>query len=597
VSPASGLDKPGGVRTAADWLTDRVRALTWRDVLPGVPEVKAQARTVWRKDVLVGVSVAAVAIPASLGMADLAGLAPTAGLYATMFPLVAYALIGSSRKLVVGPDGALSSLTASSVAPLAAGAADRYAALAAGLALLTGLVMLAAALLRLGFMADFLSKPVLIGYFNGVALTIIGGQAGKLVGVKTTSSKFFPQLWELITHLGTASVVTAGLSAALIALVLVVRWLVPKAPSALIVVVGATIASAALDLAAHGVSTVGHVSGGIPLPRLPHMTFGQASTLALAAAGMALVSFGDVIATTRTYAARDGYEISPGRELSGLGAANLVAAVTHGQPVSSSGSRTAVLDAAGGRSQVAGVTIAALALLVALFATPLLTDLPKAALGVVLVFAALGMISARGVVRLRRVHDTEAALALATMLAVLVFGVLGGLLIAVALSIGVFVYRSVRPHDAVLGESADVDGWHDVGRMRNPQTLPGLVVYRFDAPLFFPNALYFKDQVRQTLAAPQDESGDEDGGGSDPRVTWLLVNAEAMVYLDSTAEQMLRDLHAELAEQGVTLAFARVKGHIREILDSSGLTEIVGTEYFFSSVRAGAEAFRNRGPR
>lgn len=570
------------MRRTSGWF----KTLTWRDALPGVPEVARQARPVWRKDIMVGVSVAAVAIPASLGMADLAGLPPTVGLYATMFPLIAYALIGSSRKLVVGPDGALSALTATTVAPLALGHGSEYVVLAAALAVATGVVMLAASAMGLGFMADFLSKPVLLGYFNGVAISIIGGQAGKLLGVKTTKSGFFPQSWEVLTHLGKASLVTGGLSAALIALVLALRKLAPKIPAALVVVVAATIASAALHLSRHGVSTVGTVGAGIPMPAIPHVSFREGTTLLLAAVGMALVSFGDVIATTRVYAVRDGYEVVPGRELAGLGTANIISGLTHGQPVSSSGSRTAVVDASGGRTQVVGVTIAAVALLVALFATSLLTNLPKAALGVVLVFAALGMISARGVVRLRKVHDTEAALAVATMLGVLVFGVLGGLLVAIGLSIGVFVYRSIRPHDAVLGRADDVDGWHDVSRFPTAQTVPGLVVYRFDAPLYFPNAPFFREQVRRTLA------------GAEAPVTCLLVNAEAVTYIDSTAVEILEELHGELAAADITLAFARVKWRIRQVFDASGLSSVVGPENFYGSVRSGVKAYeeqRSRG--
>lgn len=551
----------------------------WRTLLPGLGELRSQAPAAWRSDLIAGVSVAAIAVPAALGMAELAGLPPSAGLYATMFPLVAYALIGSSRKLIVGPDGALSALTASTVGPIAAGSASSYPELAAMLALLTGLVMLAAAGLRLGFMADFLSKPVLIGYFNGVALSIIAGQAGKLIGVKTTSNRFFAELWQLITHLGEASLATTGLSAGLIIMALLLKRFVPKAPAALFVIVVGAALSAGLNLSTHGVATIGHVPGGIPLPGVPHVGIGQISTLLIAAVGMALVSFGDVIATTRTYAARDGYKISPSRELAGLGAANVVAAVTHSQPVSSSGSRTAANDAVGGRTQLVGLTVASLTLVVALVATPLLADVPKAALGVVLVLAAVGMISVHSVARLRRVHNAEVAIALATMLAVLVFGVLGGLLIAVGLSIGVFVYRSVRPHDAVLGLAEDaIDGWHDVEHTANTQTVPGLLVYRFDAPLYFPNAPYFKARVLNALET------------SDPPVTRLLLNFEAVTYVDATAEQTLRELHDELTARGVALHLARVKWHVRRSLDDSGFTAALGADHYHGSTGAGIRA-------
>jgi SulP family sulfate permease len=576
---------PSGIRSRGRPQTEeQVNRQALRELFPGVADLRAQAGRSWRHDVLVGVSVAAVAIPSSLGMADLAHLPPTAGLYGTMFPLAAYVLLGSSRILVAGPDGALSSMTGSTITPLAA-SATVYPAYAATLALLVGGVMTVASLLRLGFMADFLSKPILIGYTNGIALTIIVGQLGKLLGIPTRNTKFFPQIWEILTNLGRASLVTTALSAALLGGILLLRHFVPRLPAALIAVVAATAASAALDLAAHGVAVVGHVASGLPVPRFPHVPVTALTPLLLAAVGMALVSFGDVMAITRGYAVRGGYEIRAPRELAGLGLANLVAGLTRSQPVSSSGSRTAVAAASGARTQIVSLTVAALAVVVALAATPLLTDLPKAALGVVLVIAALGMLNPQRAWRLRRVHNSEAFLAATTTVAVLAFGILGGLLIAIALSIGVFVQRTVRPHDAVLGAADDVDGWHDVSHLHGAQTVPGLVVYRFDAPLFFPNAPYFKARVRETL-------GEADG--HDPAVRFLLVNAEAVSNVDATAVATLREVRRELADAGITLGFARVKWHIRKVFDAAGLTGEVGVENIFPTVRTGVAEFEAR---
>lgn len=564
------------MQAALDW----VRDATWRSTAPGLSELTAQAPRHWRKDLIVGLSVAAVAVPSSLGMAELAGVPPTAGLYATMFPLAVYLLFGSSRQLVVGPDGTLSALTASTLAPIAAGDPAQYGALAAALAIAVGLWMLVGAALRLGFMADFLSKPVLIGYSNGVALQIIASQAGKLLGIKVQSRNFFPTIREVVGNLGHTSLTTLALSASLAAMALVLVWAWPKAPVYLAVVLVAGAASALLHLDQHGIATIGPVGAGLPIPKPPRITFTQASTLVLAAAGMALVSFGDATAITRTYAAKNGYEVQAGRELAGLGAANIAAGLTQAMPVSSSGSRTAVNDAAGGRTQLVGLAVLAVAVLIALFATSLISPLPKAALGVVLVLAAARQISARGVLRLRRVREAEAGLAVAAMLAVLTFGVLGGLLVAVALSIGLFVYRSVRPHDAILGKSPDIDGYHDITRHLDAQTVPGLIVYRFDAALYFPNSPHFADQVRQLL---------ED---AEQPVSWFMVNAEAITYIDSTAVEMLHALHAELAGLGVVLTMARAKGPLRAVLAKSGLTDTIGSEHFFPTVTSGVEAFR-----
>ncbi|SEK53262.1 SulP family inorganic anion transporter [Streptacidiphilus jiangxiensis] len=562
-----------------------VRGMSWGQRLPGAAELRAADKGTRRRDLVVGLSVAAVALPSSLGMADLAGLPATAGLYATMLPLLAYALFGSSRQLIVGPDGATAALTATTLAPLAAGSLQHYGDLALTLTLLLGVYLALGALLRLGFMADFLSKPVLAGYFNGVGLQIIAGQAGKLLGIKVPGNHFFDTVEHLIMRLPRTSLTTLALSVSLLVLGGVVKKLWPRAPVALIVVVVAIAASVGLSLSDHGVAVVGEVRRGLPVPTVPHVTLSDLFQLMLPAAGMALVSFGDAIAITRNYAARNGYEIVPGREFTGIGAANLVSAFTQGMPVSSSGSRTAVNDASGGRSQWVGISVAVIALLVAAFATPLLKPLPKAALGVVLILSAVGMISASGMVRLRRVHDSEAALALATMLAVLAFGTLGGLLIAVGLSIGVFVYRTVRPHDAVLGRQPDVDGYHDIAIHEDAQTEPGLVVYRFDAPLYFPNALWFRDRVREVVAATEARP---DNGGP---VRWLVANVEAVTYIDSTAVQMLRDLHDELAERGIVLALARAKHPLRVVLRRSGLAQVLGEERIFPTVATAVAAY------
>ncbi|WP_198035162.1 SulP family inorganic anion transporter [Streptacidiphilus rugosus] len=593
------MSDPAGpqFRDAAARTWRAVRSMSWRQRLPGLTDLRATEPRTRRRDLLVGLSVAAVALPSSLGMADLAGLPATAGLYATTVPLLGYVLFGSSRQLIVGPDGATAALTATTLAPLAAGSVGHYTDLATALALLMGLWMALGALLRLGFMADFLSRPVLAGYFNGVGLQIIAGQTGKLLGLKVPGTHFFDTVEHLILRLGHTSLTTLALSLSLLALGLVTKWVWPRAPVALLVVVAAIVASSALSLADHGVATVGEVRRGLPVPQIPHVRLSDLFDLMLPAAGMALVSFGDAIAITRTYAARNGYEITPGRELTGIGAANMVAAFTQGMPVSSSSSRTAVNDSSGGRSQVVGIVVVVIALVVAAFATPLLEPLPKAALGVVLVLSALGMISAKDMVRLRRVHTSEAALAMSTMLAVLTFGTLGGLLIAVALSIGVFVYRTVRPHDAVLGRQPDVDGYHDIAVHEDAQTEPGLVVYRFDAPLYFPNALWFRDRVREVIASTEAQAQAEadmetgTGAAADGTVRWLVVNVEAVTYIDSTAVEMLRALHGELAERGILLALARAKHPLRRVLRRAGFAAVLGEDRIYPTVATAVAAY------
>lgn len=518
-------------------------------------------------------------------MAELAGLPVVFGLYATMLPLLGYAVFGSSRQLVVGPEGTLAALTAVTVAPLAAGDPERYAALAAALAIVMGAILLLGGVLRLGFMADFFSKPVLLGYINGIALTIIASQVGKLLGVSVTEADFFPIVWEVLSELDDAHRGTVILSAVLLALAFALRRFVPRIPATLVVVVAAIAASELFDLDRRGVAVVGDVEGGLPSLGFPDVRVGDVVDLLLPASAFALVAFADTIASARTFAIQNGYEIDPNRELAGLGGANLASGVSGSFGVSASGSRTALNDATGGRTQFVGLMTAIVVAVIVLFATPLIEPLPKAALGVVVVLAALGLFNVASIWRLRHVRVAEVALAVFALVGVLAFGVLGGVAVAIALSIAIFVYRTVRPHDAVLGAVDDVDGYHDIERYELARTVPGLVVYRFDAPLFFANAEYFRQQVRRLV-----------GAGEKP--AWFLVNAESFIYLDATAIDTLKQLQHELADLGITLAFARLKGRQREIFQETGLTEQVGAEHFFPTVRAGVAAFeaRDRSP-
>jgi SulP family sulfate permease len=559
-------------------LRGRVPDSPW-DVVPGLADLRRYERAQLRTDVIAGVTIAAVAVPAGLGMGELAGLTAVAGLYATLLPLAAYSLFGSSRQLVVGPEGALAALTAATLAPLAAGDPARYAALAAMLALLVGGILVVSSLLRLGFMADFLGKPVLIGYINGIALIIIASQLGKLFGLDIESDDFFPTLEEFFRELGKSHWSTVLLSAGLLALIFVLRRVVPMVPATLVAVVVAGVLSELFDFEGRGIAVVGDIAAGLPDLGLPDVGLDDVTDLALPAVGLALVAFGDTVATARTYAAKNRYEVDANRELAGLGASSIAAGFSQAFPVSASGSRTALNDSSGGSSQVVCLIAAAIVAVIAAVATPLIEPLPKAVLGVVVVAAAIGLLDFHGIVRLRRVRDAEAGLAVAALAGVLVFGVLGGLAFAVALSIGVFVYRSVRPHDAVLGSADDVDRYVDVERVPVAHVVPGLIVYRFDAPLYFPNALYFRDQVRELVDS------------ADPPPRWLVLNAEAVVYIDSTAVDMLRELQRELADRGIVFGIARAKGMLRDVFDSTGLTRAIGSEHLFPSVRAAVQAF------
>ena len=554
------------------------------EAAPGVAFFLRYPRSYLRSDVVAGVTVGAVAVPSSMAMAELAGLPVVYGLYGTFLPLAVYGLLGTSRQHVVGPDSTLAALTGVTVAPLAmvGGEVDpaRYAALAAALALAMGLLLFLAGALRLGFVADFFGKPVLLGYINGVALIVISTQLGKLLGISVGADDFFAIVREVLSELGDANGPTVLLSAGLLAAAVATRRIVPALPPSLVVLALALLIAALVDLEDHGIAVVGEVAGGLPSFGLPGVGANDFLDLVLPAAAFSLVAFADLIATVRTFAQKHGYEVDANRELTAIGGANLVGGLTGAFPVSSSNSRSAVNDSAGARSQAAVVVAAAVVGLFLLFAMPLIEPLPTAALGVIIVVAAAGLINIRSIWRLRHVRSAEVALALVAFGGVLVFGVVGGVVVAIALSVGVFLYRAARPHDAVLGRIEDIDGYHDVTRWEGAETVPGLLVYRFDAAPFFVNAAYLRERVLELVDASED-------------VRWLVLNAEAWTYLDATAIDVLARLQVELEQRGIALCFARLKGRQREIFEETGLTAQIGPDRLFPTVRAAVAAFES----
>ena len=546
------------------------------EAAPGLATLLRYPRSYLRSDVVAGVTVGAVAVPSSLAMAELAGLPVVLGLYGTFLPLAVYGLLGTSRQHVIGPDSTLAALTAVTVAPLAmvGGEVDpaRYAALAAALALAMGAVLFLAGVAQLGFVADFFGKPVLLGYINGVALIVISSQLGKLLGISVEVDDFFAVVWEVLSELGDANGPTVLLSACLLAAAIAVRRFLPVLPPSLVVLALALVIAALADLEDHGIAVVGEVEGGLPSFGLPGIGGSDFVDLLLPAAAFSLVAFADLVATVRTFAQKHGYEVDANRELTAIGGANLIGGLTSAFPVSSSNSRSAVNDSAGARSQGAVIVAAAVVGLFLLFAMPLIEPLPKAALGVIIVVAAAGLINIHSIWRLRRVRPAEVALALVAFGGVLVFGVVGGVVVAIALSIGVFLYRAARPHDAVLGRVDDVDGYHDIARWEGAETVPGLLVYRFDAPPFFVNADYLRQRVLALADATED-------------VEWLVLNAEAWTYLDATAIDVLARLQVELEQRGIALCFARLKGRQREIFEETGLIAQIGPDRLFPTVR------------
>jgi SulP family sulfate permease len=549
---------------------------------PGLAALRHGDPAAVRADAVAGLTVAAYLVPQVLAYAQVAGLTPVTGLWAAAAALAAYALVGSSRQLSVGPESTTALMTAIAIAPLATGDPHRYAALATALALLVGGICLLGRTARLGFLADLLSRPVLVGYLSGIALIMIASQLENVTGVPTEGDTFLAELVSFANGTGQAHLPTMLLSAGVLAFLIAIGALLPRVPGPLLAVVLAAAVTALLSLDRLGVRTVGTVPDGLPVPGLPAVSGSDLANLLLPAFGVAIVAYSDNVLTGRAFAAKSGDVLDADQEMLALGVANVASGLVHGFPVSSSGSRTVIGDALGARSQLSSVVtlLAVLAVLVA--AGPALSTFPMAALGALVVYAALRLIEPGEFRRFARFRRSELALALVSTAAVLAVGVLYGVLVAVGLSILDLLRKVSRPHDGILGLVPDLAGMHDVDDYPNAETVPGLVVYRYDAPLCFANAENFR---RRALAAVDT---------ADPPARWLLLNTEAIVELDVTAADALHALCDELDRRGVVPGLARVKHDLLRYLESSGLRARIGDDRIFPTLPTAVAAYRSR---
>jgi SulP family sulfate permease len=535
-----------------------------------------------RRDAVAGVTVAALAIPSAMAFAEVAGVSPINGLYALLLPAVVYAFLGSSRQLVLGPEGSIATLVAAAILPLAVAASADAAELAAMLALLVALCFAAAWVLRLGWIADYFSRPVLVGYIHGVAFVLIVGQLGKLLGLSIDASDPLPQLWEVITKLGSASVATVAVSMVSLAALLVLRKLMPKLPGALLVVVVAIALSWAFDFAAHGIAEIGSIPAGLPRFEIPSPSFSDVVQLVPAALGIFLVCFADEILTARSFAGKHNQSVRGSQELLALGAASAAAGVTQGFPVGASGSRTALNDQMGVRTQIAGLFAAATVALILVFLTAPLQYLPKAVLGAVIVFAAIGLIDPEAWRTLAAIDQVEVAIAAVTAACVIFFGVLQALVVAVGLSMIDTVRRSARPHDAVLGWSEKLGRYADVSLHPSARVTPGVVVYRLDDRLFFANARYFKGRVREAIrAAPSP-------------VRTLVLDADAITHVDATGLDALLAVTNDVRRDGITLVIARLRTRMETEFGDAGVLDAIGHAHLYPTVRAAVDACASR---
>lgn len=551
------------------------------DLVPGAMLLRRYERGWLRLDLVAGATVGAMLVPQSMAYAELAGMPPEYGFYAVLLPLVVYAVVGSSRHLGVGPEPGTAILAATGVGAIAGGDPGRYLALMAGLALVVGALALVAWAARMGFIASVLSKPVLVGYITGVGLTLLSSQIAAFTGVPIEADRFFPRVLELLGSLDELDPATLAVGVTSLALVLGVRRWAPAVPGALVAVGLATLVVWLLPGTEPAVPVVGPIPEGLPALGLPDITGDDLVRLVPVAAGILLVGFTDNVLTARSIAARQGYRIDPNQELLALGLTNLSAGACHGFPVSSSASRTAVPASLGSRTQLVSLVAASLVAATLLVLAPVLAQIPRAALAAVIVAAALAIIDVPGYRALWRVSRQEAALAVVAALGVVLVDVLVGVLLAVTLSVVVALGRIARPHDAVLGDRPDVDGWVEVDAHPGARTEPGLLVYRFDAPLFFLNTERFRVRVLEALEA---NPGRED---------WLVLDFEGIGDLDASALDGLAELLGQLEATGPgVVAVARANRAVVQRLRRVGLLEPEGPLRDYPTINAAVRDFR-----
>jgi SulP family sulfate permease len=550
--------------------------------LPLLDTLRNYRRRWIRNDAIAGLSACIVMIPSVIAYAELVHLPPITGLYAALAASIGYALFASSRHVIAGPDAAIGLLVGSAILPLALGDPTRMAFLAAELGLLAGVVLLLAARLNLGVIADLLSRPVLVGYLNGASLVLISTQLGKMFGIKTQGEEFFPLLSTLIQQLPNAHMPTVGFGVLLVILLVGLgRWL-PRVPGALAASAMAILATYVFDLGQYGIALVGEVPSGIPKlsPVMP--LWSDIAALAPAAVAIAFLAFSDGILLAQTFAEKHGYEINPNRELAALGSANILASMWQGFPVSASQSRTSIVDAAGGHSQVAQLFAAAGLLVFLLFLTGLIAMLPKVALGAILIVTAVGMLEMASLVKLYKVDRSECSIAMGVSLAILLAGVVPGIIAGLLLSLIAVLVEISRPRDAVLRRLIADGKFHDCLEDDEAEDVPGVMVYRLYAPLIFANARHVVGRIRQLVNA------------ADAELEWLILDAQAITDMDVTAAQRFAELHRELQEQGVAIKIADAPRPFREELAKVGLSDALGSQQFFVSVKKAVEAFEQR---
>jgi high affinity sulfate transporter 1 len=554
--------------------------------IPGLRTLRQYQSSWLRHDIVAGLVMTTMLVPVGIAYAEASGVPGINGLYATIVPLLAYAVFGPSRILVLGPDSALAAVILAVVAPLSAGDPQRAVAPAGMMAIISGVVCIAAGLARLGFFTELLSKPIRYGYMNGIALTVILSQVPKLLGFSVSAQGPLRQAWGTLQKVwtGNTNVVALAIGGSMLGLILVLkRW--PRIPGMLIAVVAATAVVAIFDLGARtGISVLGPLPQGLPAPRLPLMNVADLQPVVMGALAVALVSFADTSVLSRTYAARLRSPVDPNQEMVGLGLANLAAGLFQGIPISSSSSRTPVAEAAGARTQLTGVVGALAIALLLMLAPALLQDLPNTVLAAVVIASAIGLFEVSDLRRIYRIQQWEFWLSMSCFAGVAVFGAIPGIALAIVIAVIEFLWDGWRPHSAVLGRVDHVKGYHDITRYPEARLIPGLVLFRWDAPLFFANAELFHQRVLDAVAS------------SPSPVQWVVIAAEPVTSVDVTAADVLSELDDTLHASGIELCFAEMKDPVKDKLKRFGLFTRLGETTFFATLGEAVSAFLKTHP-
>jgi high affinity sulfate transporter 1 len=553
----------------------------WMQWLPGIETLRRYQAAWLPHDIFAGLVLATMLVPVGIAYAVASGLPGIYGLYATIVPLLVYALFGPSRILVLGPDSALAAVILGVVVPLSGGDPLRAATLAAMMAIVSGTVCILAGIGRLGFVTELLSKPIRYGYMNGIALTVLISQLPKFFGFSVESKGPLRDLWAIADAIldGKTNWVAFGVGLGTLLVILLLKDS-KRLPGILIAVVGATVVVAALGLGTHyGVKVLGPLPQGLPVFAIPLIGYNDLFPVLIGGCAIALVSFADTSVLSRAYAARLGTHVDPNQEMVGLGAANLATGFFQGFPISSSASRTPVAEAAGARTQLTSV-VGALAIAVLLLVAPnLLQHLPTAALAAVVIAAAIGLFEVTDLKRIYRIQQWEFWLAMVCFVGVAVFGVIPGIGLAIALAIIEFLWDGWRPHSAVLGRAHGVKGYHDITRYPDARQIPGLILFRWDAPLFFANAEFFRERILDAVAK------------SATPVRWLVVAAEPVTSVDVSAGDTVAELDETLHAQGIELCFAELKDPVKDKLKRFGLFSQLGEQYFFPTIGAAVSSY------